>query len=141
VAAGSSFLGAIKSIPGTASGPEKVFTIFQTTYDKARVAGKGTWKQLNQPFMANMAGVGAQNVLVTLWTKETSDSTNSQPAMCTDASTEEAAIVQMMQEACSEKPGSSTYTSTLKLGGVEFELNMVAVAGNSIPDSAYCKKQ
>ncbi|KAK9780254.1 putative Ecp2 effector protein domain-containing protein [Seiridium cardinale] len=135
-----SLTSAVKSIPGTASDPEKVFALFRGAYDKAKAAGKATFDTLDRPFLANMVGVGAQNILVVLWTRKSSSSASTQPAMCTDASSEEAVIIQMMQAACAQKPGSGSFSSTLIMNGVTFELNMAASGGDSIPDSAYCKK-
>ncbi|KAH9886519.1 hypothetical protein F4778DRAFT_798225 [Xylariomycetidae sp. FL2044] len=135
---------AIKSIPGTVSSPEKTQAVFQALFDKAKSAGKTTLKSFDRPFFANMLGVGAQNVIVTAWTStsgKSDDGGDAAAGKCTEASSEEATMIQMMRGACEEKGDLSSFTTTLKMHGVTFELNMAMAPGESIPDSAYCKKQ
>ncbi|KAF9777762.1 hypothetical protein IL306_004330 [Fusarium sp. DS 682] len=96
---------------------------------------------LNQPFWANLAGVGGQNFIVTGIFAAIDKKSDSPPPVqqCSLANSQEDLLKLLIAKGCSSNPErkSFSYSITLPDGSI-FELRMAAAPGRNLSDSETC---
>ncbi|KAF4451000.1 hypothetical protein F53441_5947 [Fusarium austroafricanum] len=105
------------------------------------VKGSDVMDGLNQPFWANLAGVGGQNVLVTAIFYLVQKGTDKPPPVqqCSKANSQEDLLRQMITQACSSSPERTGFAQSITLSdGSVFELRMAAGPGHNLSDSQTC---
>ncbi|KAG4253687.1 hypothetical protein FPRO03_07647 [Fusarium proliferatum] len=109
--------------------------------DKLKQIKPEVMDTLNQPFWANLAGVGGQNFIVTgLFLLIEGKSDKPPPVQqCSLENSQEDLLRQLIAQACSSNPERKAFSQSITLpDGSIFELKMAAAPGNVLSDSDTC---
>jgi hypothetical protein len=118
-----------------------LYQLSESFIEKLKEKGPQVMDTLNQPFWANLGGVGGQNFVVTGIFKLIEKLTDNPPPVeqCSLDFSQVDLMKQMVAMACSSNPERKAFSQSITLpDGSVYELNMAAAPGQSLHDSDVC---
>ncbi|PNP76106.1 hypothetical protein FNYG_10664 [Fusarium nygamai] len=118
-----------------------LYQLSEPFIEKLKEKGPQVMDTLNQPFWANLGGVGGQNFVVTGILKLIEKLTDKPPPVeqCSLDFSQVDLMKQMVAMACSSNPERKAFSQSITLpDGSVYELNMAAAPGQSLSDSDVC---
>ncbi|RBQ72313.1 hypothetical protein FVER14953_13667 [Fusarium verticillioides] len=118
-----------------------LYQLSEPFIEKLKEKGPQVMDTLNQPFWANLGGVGGQNFVVTGIFKLIEKLTDKPPPVeqCSLDFSQVDLMKQMVAMACSSNPERKAFSQSITLpDGSVYELNMAAAPGQTLSDSDVC---